>query len=277
MLDTARLRHVDKPGGPNSTTKENDDMSRRRSIIGVLTVIALCMGAIGVTNAFAEQTGYTLHECVAKETGGTKVLYTANCAEKNTGGTAETKPIVTEKPVEVAATGTSSFELETTIAGVEVTITCTGLEAMPKVQNVLTGEFHHVTDEGATTFTGCTVTKPLKSCVVANPGKAKGTLTTVNLKSDTTATGSTKFEPASGTVFIEIEFSGCTVSALNGTKSVTGTAVSARETATTQAFTATSGSTLKFGGQTAMLTGKYHLATTTGGSGTLLHLDKAGE
>jgi hypothetical protein len=250
-------------------------MSRRRSIIGVLTVIALCMGAIGVTNAFAEQTGYTLHECVAKGSGGTGVIYTANCVEKNTGGTAETKPI--ETPKGVAATSTSSFVLSTTVGGVNFVITCTGLEAMPTVTNVLTGEFMHVTDEGATTFTGCTVTAPLKSCVVANPGGTKGILTTVNLKSDTTATGSTKFEPASGTTFIEIEVSGCTVAALNGTKSVTGTATSARETATTQAFTATSGSALFFGGQAATFTGKYHLATTTGGSGTLLHLDKAGE
>jgi hypothetical protein len=258
-------------------------MSRRRSIIGVLTVIALCMGAIGVTNAFAEQTGYTLHECVAKGSGGTGVIYTANCAEKSTGGTAETKPIVTTEPVEVAATSTSNFILKATIAGINFEITCSGgtgtaLEAMPKVKNVLTGEFHHVTDEGATTFTGCKVTAPAgKGCVVANVGGAKETLTTVNLKSDTTASGSTKFEPVSGTTFIEIEVSGCTTSALNGTKTVTGSATSARESATTQAFTTTSGSALLFAGQNATFTGKYHLATTTGGSGTILSLEKAGE
>jgi hypothetical protein len=252
-------------------------MSRRRSIIGVLTVIALCMGAIGVTNAFAEQTGYTLHECVAKGSGGTGVIYTANCVEKSATGTFETKPI--ETPKEVAATSTSNFVLSTTVGGVNFVITCTSLEAMPTVTNVLTGEFMHVKDEGVTRFTGCTVTAPLKSCVVSNPapGGTKGILETVNLKSDTTATGSTKFEPAAGTTFIEIEVSGCTVAALNGIKNVTGTATSSRETGITQAFTATSGSALFFGGQAATLTGKYHLATTTGGSGTLLSLEKAGE
>jgi hypothetical protein len=240
--------------------------------------VALCVGVFGATNAFAEPTGYTLHECVAKGSGGTSVIYTANCAEKSASGTAETKPIETKEPVEAAGTGTSNFILKATLAGVNFETTCTGLEGMPRVQNVLTGEFMHVTAQGAVTFTGCTVTAPTgEGCVVANVGKTKGTLSTVNLKSDTTATGSTKFEPASETTFIEIEVSGCSVAFLNGVKAITGTATSARETATMQAFTTTSGSSLTFGGQAGTMTGRYHRATTTGGSSVILSLEKAGE
>jgi len=48
---------------------------------------------------------------------------------------------------------------------------------MPRVQNVLTGEFMHVTAEGPVTFTGCTVTAPAgKGCVVANVGGSLGLL-----------------------------------------------------------------------------------------------------
>jgi hypothetical protein len=253
-------------------------MNHRRALLRTLGLAALCTGVFGASNAFAEQTGYTLHECVAKGTGGTGVLYTANCAENSASGTAETKPIETKAPVEAASTGTSNFILKSTVAGVNFESTCTGLGGMPRVQNVLTGEFMHVTAEGPVTFTGCTVTAPAgKGCVVANVGGSKGTLTTVNLKSDTTATGSTKFEPATGTTFIEMEVSGCSVAFLNGTKPITGTATSARETAVTQAFTTSSGSSLTFGGQAGTMTGKYHRATTTGGSGVILSLEKAGE
>lgn len=242
-------------------------MTRGKTLLGALFAIALCMSAIGASGAFAAETGYTLHECKERP-GGTGTRYSSStCETKSETGNFETFDLALTNQ-KVKATGTSEFLLKSTNAGVNFEIKCSTLSAEPTVSNVLTGENMHVTDEGATSFTGCSVVAPAgKGCTVSS------TLTTNNLTSDTNATGGTKFEPETGKPFITIAVTGCSNSALNGNKEVKGTATSVRVNGATQEFTSGS-SSLTFGGQAATFTGKYHLSTL---DGTMLYLEQKGE
>jgi hypothetical protein len=236
-------------------------MTRSKSVLGLLCLGALCLAAFGAANAFAA--GYTLHECVAKGSGGTGVLYTSStCETQSASGTFETEPLPANESKAAKATQTSNFTLSATIGGVVLATTCTGLEApgLEQTNEELGGEMFVTGKNGTSKFTGCVVTAPKeKGCVVPS------TLETVVLKSKTNASGSTKIEPASGSTFITIPVTGASCpTVLKGEKTLAGFAVSARESAPTQAFTSTSGSSLVFGGQTATLTGRYHLSTPTG-------------
>jgi len=238
-------------------------MSRMKSVLGLGLLSALCLCAFGASTAAAAPSGVTLHECTNAGKG-TGIKYTdGTCTTVNQStGTFETETLPLNTTKEVKATGTSSFILSATVAGVKFTITCTGLESVGgSATNEITGEEMFVSGEGKTKFTGCTVTAPVgKGCVVP------GTIETVNLSSRTNAAMGTKYTPKTGEEFVTIPVTKCTTEALNGNKVVKGSATSETKTTATQGFTTTSGSSLTFGGQAATFTGDYHLATTVGGA-----------
>jgi hypothetical protein len=230
-------------------------------MLGALLVSALCVCAFGVSNAAA----VTFHQC-----------------ENGTGQTASecepgvhTTPIVGShkiKPTLTPTTGTAETHavLAATIGGIKTKITCTGLTGSGSVENVegIEGKMSVTGKELIQEFTGCVLVEPGQNCTVP------ATITTNKSKMEsidntTTGTMQQKFTPESGEIFTGIVISGCTGGAaiLNGTKNVTGTATSEVLAAspTSAEFTSTTGSALKFGGQTATFEMVYHIATADNG------------
>jgi hypothetical protein len=239
-------------------------MTRGTSIVGLLVAAALCGCALGAAGASA----YTLHECVTAGSGGTVTTrYTsATCETTNPSGTFETKPISTITAQSVKATGTSEFTLRTVIAGVPFKVVCTGLgssgaTAINAEEPAGSGTML-MKGTGKLLCTGASVAEPMSvGCTVPS------TIETAELKWTTGASGSIKYEPSTlGGPIATFSVTGCTGphSILNGTKELSGTLQSALETATTQAFTTSSGSTARIGGQAATFTGKYHFSTPGG-------------
>jgi hypothetical protein len=239
-------------------------MTRGKSALGVLAISVLAVCAFGASNASA----YTIHECA--ELVGTGVKYTdGSCSVESGTGKWQTVARPANTPFNAQVTPTSNFVLSATVGGVNFAITCTGLEAPGlALTNKEEAGSMFVTSTSKSKFTGCSVTAPKeKGCTVP------AAIETVELKSKTDASGNTKYEPSTGTKFVTIPVTKCSTEALNGEKEVTGTAQSSRKTASTQAFTATSGSALKFGGQAATFTGEYHSATLAAAGGQTLGLE----
>jgi hypothetical protein len=231
-------------------------MSRMKTALGLGLLSALCLCAFGASSASA----MTAHECKQSEGGTGGITYSAGCTTQGAGGWQKVPIAGTPS---VSFTGTSSFTLSATVAGVKFTITCTGQESEnATLGNSESGGEMIVSGEGISRFTGCSVTAPVgKGCDVPV------TITTVNLTSTTAGGGAlmgAKFTPKLGEEFVTIPVTNCTVEALNGTKVVKGAAKSETKTNLTQAFTTTSGSSLTFGGQTATFTGELHVTTTDG-------------
>jgi len=152
--------------------------------------------------------------------------------------------------------GTGVSTLQATVAGVKFGISCTGQSGSAKAENTAGNQI--IGKEITVSYEGCTVTEPSgKGCTVPT------TITTNKLKSETKEMSSI-YKPESGETFVVIKVSGCSVEALNGEKPVTGSATSLVTEAEplTQEFSASSGSALKFGGQTATFINKTKLHTT---------------
>jgi hypothetical protein len=235
-------------------------MTRRRSILGALIAGALALCALGAANASAAN--LRLHECKETITEGTGVRFTANCAKKDqVNGTWETVKLPPGL-VKVRTTGTSKFSLKATVAGVEFKIECESVEGEGEAENTAEAMSGSSTGES---FTGCAVVKPEgKGCTVPSTIKTKAL-------SVSTKEMNVNYKPQEGETFVVITVSGCSVGALNGEKPVTGTAsaVVTEEEPTSAEFTATSGSALKFGGQTATFIGKAHSRTNVVNGNTL--------
>lgn len=172
-----------------------------------------------------------------------------------TGGSWLTRLLWGEGESEFLSAGTFSA----TIAGTKLTVACSKLTNSSGVaENVEELGVEKVKGkEMVMVYSQCKVTAPAeKGCKVAEP------ITTAKLK--TTAAeeaGTTKewLEPESGTRIATLSISGCSISALNGEKELTGTMVGVVPSAETEQclleFTTTSGSSLKLAGSSATYTG----------------------
>lgn len=213
--------------------------------------LAICI-VVFAAGVVPSASAVTVHEC--KEATGTGVRYTdSTCATESGTGKFQTVPIPVGTPTGLTFTATSNIVLAATIAGVKFEITCTGGSGSGTATNTeAAGAMKVVGSEGHISFEGCSVTAPAgKGCTVPS------TLTTNTVKSETTEMKDV-ITPETGTTFITITVSGCTVTALNGSKTVTGSASGINNTGTTTEFTTTSGSALTFGGQAATIIGKTH-------------------
>jgi hypothetical protein len=149
--------------------------------------------------------------------------------------------------------------------GVHFEIKCTSQSGTGMSANVepSAGVMHIKGSAITVTYEGCTAfTEGVEGvCTVAT------NLTTNSLKSTTVSgTMSQKYEPTSGTTFFTILVGGasCPV-ALKGNKSFTGQLTAGINEATgVQEFTETSGSALKFGGQTAKFISNNKFCTEDG-------------
>jgi hypothetical protein len=124
-------------------------------------------------------------------------------------------------------TTSTIVKFKSVVAGSEVELQATGWEGSGSMENrrdAETGE-HYVQEEGSLTFTGVTVTKPAgKGCkVLTGAGGAEGTVDTNQLSVTSKGQGDAlKFQPKEGTTFLNFTLSACSVGALNGTVTVTG-------------------------------------------------------
>jgi hypothetical protein len=233
-----------------------------KTIVAVACMAALAscgLATVGTTSASA----WTWHECIIIGIGTGTKYSDDHCENVNTSGFWETMEFPANTPIPVVPTATANFTLKSTIAGVSFEITCTKLEgpgAEGTNEEVGGEKIVHGTG-GKWKLSGCSVTAPVgKGCTVPS------TLETGTLTSTTNSVGSTKFKPASGETFVTISISGCSVAALNGSRALKGTATSSRVTSARQEFTSSSGSSLTFGGQSAVLTGAYHYIGPGGGT-----------
>ncbi len=234
-------------------------MTRRKSILGALIACVVCLGAFGAANASAEN--IRMHECIntgGNGTGTTGIKFAANCTKTEPGGTWETVLQKVGFRSRIKTTRTSKAILSAVLSGVEVKIECEGEEGEGEAENTETG----VSGEGfGESFTECALTKPAeKGCTV--PATIKTTALSVSTKEM-----NVNYVPKEGTTFVVIPIEGATCpAALKGEKAVTGSAsaVVSEAEPTSAEFTSTSGSALKFGGQTATFIFKAHSATKEG-------------
>jgi hypothetical protein len=237
-----------------STDKRSESMTRIKASLGLLVASALCLAAFGAANASAANV--ELHTC-EKNSGTEAQRYSDSGCTTTQAGTGEyTWKKVTTKTATEAVEGTAS-SLAATVGGIKFKISCTGLNGTGEAEN----SGGAIVGSGITVnYTGCEVTEPAaKGCTVSS------TLSTETLKSSSNLM-TIKYEPT-GTKFITIAVSGCSSAVLNGNKEVTGSAVAeVPEMGKTQSFTATSGSALKYAGQTATFISANGLKMTGGGA-----------
>jgi hypothetical protein len=244
-------------------------MTARRSIVGLTVLCALCFSAFAAANASAA--GTTQFTCVkgAATTG----FSDADCSTASATGPFHHVSVANGTTTTLKSVGTTIQILESTVGGIAFEISCTnesnvGEATNEEVEGEVKGE-KRMTITGKNiviTYTGCTVTKPAANgCVANSPGKPAGTIVTNNLKSMSllTPTKGIRFDPTTGTTFVEIVVSGCTTTLFNGTKVVSGFENTTPRGAFLDANAA--GSALTFGGQAAMLTGTTTISGHTVG------------
>jgi hypothetical protein len=214
--------------------------------MGALFVSALCLCAVGAANASAAA-NVENHVCDPFEG-------TATAGECNGGGS---RWLLVGGNVAVSVTSGGTSTLAVTVAGVKFKISCTGQSGTAVINN---SGGKGVGSNITTTYEGCSVTEPSgKGCSVP------ASISTETLKSESNEMN-IKYMPASGETFAVITVSGCSNTALNGKKSLTGSAQSVVEAGTPelQQWTSSSGSALKFAGQSATFISANSLHTTVG-------------
>jgi hypothetical protein len=226
-------------------------MSQLKASFAVLLASVACLCALGTASASAA--GLELHQCTKGSGTQNKRFSTSNCAPASTtpSGAYTWKPAVGRPPVAVREA--SGFSLGATVAGIKFGVACSSLKGSGEIENT-EGK---AVGEGSMTLTGCVVSEPAeKGCEV--PAEISTTL----LKLET-GESTVTYSPASGTKFTTVKVSGCSVSALNGEKAVTGTATAVVPEMGPQQFTSTS-SALKFAEQKATFVGSFGLEGSSG-------------
>ncbi|HSS33155.1 MAG TPA: hypothetical protein VLL27_07730 [Solirubrobacterales bacterium] len=227
-------------------------MSQLKASVAVLLASIACLCALGTATSSAA--GLELHRCTKGLGTLNKRYSTSNCAPGTTvpEGAYTWKPWLTKPPVAVREA--SSFSLGATVGGVKFGVACSSLKGSGEIEN--TGG--KAVGEGSMTLIGCVVSEPAeKGCEV--PAE----ISTTSLKLET-GESTVTYTPASGTKFTTVKVSGCSVSALNGEKAVTGTATAVVPEMGPQQFTSTS-SALKFAEQKATFVGSFGLEDSGGG------------
>jgi hypothetical protein len=274
-------------------------MKRRKAIVGLSVLCALCLSAFTASGASAA--GTTAGECTSSAT--TKDFEDAHCDRSKTPGTFGHVLFPNNTVTSVTAvndlTGTSSpFLLAGKIAGVVIHVQCNTVSGTGTVTNKLNASGGMIIEFGQSTtnFTNCSVTTPeaavpctvVVAQTVANEtdpmNLAKGATTTdvtgepLASPVEETATGTEmglKFSPPTGKPFTELEFSGASCpAAFVGKFSVSGSAIATGGRGSAASVTS-SGATgiftkastikfLKFAGNPATLEGTLTFRKTGG-------------
>ena len=238
-------------------------MNRRRSTLA----LALCISIVGVC-AFgaSNSSAIWVHECIKGEGIGTGTVYEAGCKKAKVLGGWETVPITSVKPA--VTKWTAPWWLRWLIGGVKVKVECKSLTGEGNTENVEVGGVHKVLgSEIKLALTECAVTEPAEKGCKAEP------ISTSVLKSETSGLKSI-YSPVSGSKIGAVTISGCSISALNGSKEITGNVIGINEEATpeTTEVTEATKSELKIGGVAATIFGSFHIATKASGAVLTLEL-----
>jgi hypothetical protein len=203
-------------------------MIGRKSVLGLCLLCAFAVSAIGAQSASAVTKGTTLQTC--KKTGPGGTFTKPHCAPGD-AGSGEYSHLAVGQDTTTEVKGTTintagehvTSKLKATIAGVnlEVQSTLAHIEngtATNKL-DLSTGE-HYIEGTSILTFTEPKITAPAgKGCVVQGPDITAHVLLSTKGQGD-----SVNSTPATGETFTEFNVEGCSIAALNGAYSVTGSA-----------------------------------------------------
>jgi hypothetical protein len=212
---------------------------------GAEAVSGVELGALGPSSL-------ELHECWNSVITSTSAVRYSNseCTTEKAGGAWGWK--VTSAPVSGSVSMASASSLAATVGGVKFKVECSGLNGSGSGEN---SSGRIVGTEIVLHYTGCATTEPAGGkCVVPIE------LSTNTLKAES-GEMKVRFEAAGAGPIMSVTVAGAECpEALKGTKEVTGQVTALVEGAgsfngTIQSFTATSGSSLKLGGQTATYLG----------------------
>lgn len=250
-------------------------MSRPRNALCLCLFCALVFSAAMAQSAMAIPTGTTGFTCSSKAA--LKDYSDVHCktfvgSGGSFGHVTITDGVVTEVIESNESTGGATVPsfLASTISGVEVQLEATGVSASGTGENMKDGTSgeHTVLKTGTITYTGVTVSKPagLGCKVFETEALANEKMvSTTKLKATSAGQGmAVKIEPNEGTTFANFWISGCSITALNGKYSATGSVKTSSIEGATTLFThanTTEQGTLKLRGQVAGLNG---LVTTKG-------------
>jgi hypothetical protein len=222
-----------------------------------------CLCAFGVGSASAT----TLHEC--EEAPGTSGNYLSNQCE----GTVASAPfhwVPINSASAMLPRDLASLNFNGTLAEVKFGIKCNTIKGTGSAESVK-GE---VRGFGiAWSLSNCAVTEPTgKGCTIPSE-ISLATLKSITSMVGETTTIKTAYTPASGTRIMTLKVSGCSISAMNGEKSVNGTlaSVTVAKTPARQEFTAASGSELEIAAAPVGATGAIENSTPNGDALSLMN------
>ena len=252
-------------------------MCARRSIFGIVVLLAIALGAVTAGTAAAEQRAYTCTSIV----GPTSKYRDSHCLTETATSPHFGLTLITATGTGVQGSNahTSAETTESTpsvlrsvVSGAEFEIECATVAGT----GTLTDKVTWVEGEGFVTYKSCTVDKPAgKGCVIENTGLLPGEIVTQPLKLTTQGQSAEKVSvsPVTGTLLAKIRFTMCTIPALNITHELTGSLVEGAEGPvlnSTVAGVKTQG-TLKFdGSKNTGLEGRVTVSSSAFGIGIAL-------
>lgn len=175
---------------------------------------------------------------------------------------------VGESPVQAIGHNEGAFHFGFNWGGVEFDAQCAAASMGGAVANPAGGGAGTLSN-GSLVLSNCSVIRPRQNgCEVGSKDKGAVEWGTIRFRplQGTAASDSISYLPQSGEVFFTLVIGGCTTTALNGEKNITGSAKAVAVPSAPGAYEFTKASSiLHFGGQNAYMTGRYTLATNTGG------------
>jgi hypothetical protein len=245
-------------------------MNGRRAVIGLSLLCALAFTAFAAPSAQAGTTAFT---CV--KGGGAQEFTEAHCAANghndgnkygHVGFAGTTNWVSTNKKTANTTVDHTTAILKGTLAGAASELSCTKVDGKGTLTNEEVGGKMQVSGTATVSYRECTVTKPTKGCVVAEPVVAEANVLSV----EAGATMGLEFKgKKAGGVFAEIKYENkgaekCAL--LNGGKPfpVTGSTVATDKGATSE-FTAAH-SKLVLGGNAASYTGMETVTSEANGT-----------
>ena len=191
-------------------------MSKRTVLLSLCTACAVLVSGISASGASAV-TAAEWYTC--SPGGGLRDFFNPDCTEPVAVGTGNYGHVSFSgwTPLNVHLASTSSI-FKATTAGVAITLTGTSLSGSGKLENSVSGAVATPT----LTFGSVTANHECKV-----NGSASASITTKELKATALSASELKLEPASGSTIEEFTLSGCNISALNKTYTVTGSVIGA--------------------------------------------------
>ena len=174
-------------------------MRKLAAAAGVAAVLG-AVAVIGVTSVGAVEPAIHFWRCLAAA-GGTDVYSEPSCFRAPPPADWE-RTYIASTAITIKTAGTSAFELETTVAGQTLLITCTAETGTGKGSNPEPFKSTNGEGEATLTFEGCTVSK-FASCVIPGKKIVTSKLHEAVEESKTFGPG-IKFTPASGTTFATV-------------------------------------------------------------------------